>query len=555
MGTENISHRAIGADEKAFIGDGVEKFAQKTHGIALKNARHGLQLVYRKTDGYTLLGCRVRAKGALENYITLRVAANVPADVVPNAPGDFLLFDTPGLCPDRLEPIEAPQGIALRPGYTVSVFVAFELDGRLSAGEYETVFTLESADGEPLCKDTYGLSVLDAEADETDLKLTNWMHYDGICARHGAQPFSDKFYAVFESYLRLYTDAGFNMLYVPLFTPPLDTAVGHERRTVQLVRVKKTRGENAGGAKYRFDFSLLRKFIRFAAARGIKYFEFSHLFTQWGGEHCPKIIAEENGEKKKIFGWESDSLGEEYAAFLNAFLPRLAAFIKREHIEKISYFHLTDEPAKRHLPVYAKCRETVKKHLKSLPIFDALSDFEFYEKGLVDIPVPELDKSAPFFAAGVKETFVYYCTPFAKYPNRSMNMPLLRVRVLGALLYLYGAQGFLHWGFNFYNTQNSLAEIDPCADTSAGHCFFSGDQFIVYPHGGGAAGSLRAEAIAAGFYDYRALKTLERRAGRDRVLRLLNEAGVKSFTEYPRSAEKFEALMENVAREIAEDGR
>lgn len=181
METANISHRAIGADEKAFIGDSAEKFAAKNaRELALKNVRHALQLIYRKTDGYTLLGCRVRAKGALENYITLRVAANVPADVVPNAPGDFLLFDTPGLCPDRLEPIEVPQGIALRPDYTVSVFVTFELDGQAAAGEYETVFTLESADGEPLCKDTYVLTVLNAAADETDLKLTNWMHYDGI---------------------------------------------------------------------------------------------------------------------------------------------------------------------------------------------------------------------------------------------------------------------------------------------------------------------------------------------------------------------------------------
>ena len=48
------------------------------------------------------------------------------------------------------------------------------------------------------------------------------------------------------------------------------------------------------------------------------------------------------------------------------------------------------------------------------------------------------------------------------------------------------------------------------------------------------------------------MKTLERRAGRNHVLRLLNEAGVKSFTEYPYSAEKFDALMENVIREIAE---
>ena len=65
METANISHRAIGAHEKAFIGDGAEKCAQKTCGIAMKNVRHALQLAYRKTDGgYTLLGCRVRAEGA-----------------------------------------------------------------------------------------------------------------------------------------------------------------------------------------------------------------------------------------------------------------------------------------------------------------------------------------------------------------------------------------------------------------------------------------------------------------------------------------------------------
>lgn len=553
MENTNIAHRAIGAMKKAFITDGVEKFEKKTHGVTLKNLRHGLQLVYRKTDGITLLGCRVRVSGALEKYVTVRRAENVSADVVPDSPNDFLLFATPSLCPDKLVPSEEPLGIVLRANYTVSAYVVFELGEEVPAGEYETAFTLENAKGEPLCEDKYTLTVLAAAAEESNLKLTNWIHYDGICARHGVQPFSAEFYGTFESYLKRYTEAGFNMLYVPLFTPPLDTAVGLERRTVQLVRVKKTLAENsASGSEYRFDFSLLRKFIRFAAARGIKYFEFSHLFTQWGGEHCPKIVAEINGGTEKIFGWESDSRGGEYGAFLDAFLPKLTAFLKREHIENRSYFHLTDEPAKRHLPVYEKCRAAVKKHLKKLPIFDALSDYGFYEKGLVDIPVPELDKSEPFFGKGIRELYVYYCTPFAKYPNRSMNMPLLRVRVLGALLYLYDVQGFLHWGFNFYNTQNSLAEIDPCCDTSAGHCFYSGDQFIVYPHGCGAAGSLRAEATAAGFEDYRALKTLERHAGREYVVRLLRESGVQSFTEYPYSDEAFEAMMENVQRKIAE---
>ena len=42
------------------------------------------------------------------------------------------------------------------------------------------------------------------------------------------------------------------MLLTPVFTPPLDTAVGGERRTVQLVDVK------AEGNQYTFGFANLK---------------------------------------------------------------------------------------------------------------------------------------------------------------------------------------------------------------------------------------------------------------------------------------------------------
>ena len=31
----------------------------------------------------------------------------------------------------------------------------------------------------------------------------------------------------------------------------------------------------------------------------------------------------------------------------------------------------------------------------------------------------------------------------------------------GVLMYLHGIKGFLHWGFNFYNSQYSISHIDP----------------------------------------------------------------------------------------------
>lgn len=51
-----------------------------------------------------------------------------------------------------------------------------------------------------------------------------------------------------------------NTLYTPLFTPPLDTAVGKERKTVQLVEVSLDKEGN-----YTFDFARLQRFIKMLA--------------------------------------------------------------------------------------------------------------------------------------------------------------------------------------------------------------------------------------------------------------------------------------------------
>lgn len=60
-------------------------------------------------------------------------------------------------------------------------------------------------------------------------------------------------------------------------------------------------------------------------------------------------------------------------------------------------------------------------------------------------------------------------------------MPSARNRIMGVLMYLYRIEGFLHWGYNFYNSMFSIEHIDPFFDTHAGFAFPSGDPFLVYP--------------------------------------------------------------------------
>ena len=52
-----------------------------------------------------------------------------------------------------------------------------------------------------------------------------------------------------------------------------------------------------------------------ADRNGVKYFEISHLFTQWGAKHAPKIMGCFKGEYVKLFGWETKAESQGYRNF------------------------------------------------------------------------------------------------------------------------------------------------------------------------------------------------------------------------------------------------
>ena len=181
-------------------------------------------------------------------------------------------------------------------------------------------------------------------------------------------------------------------------------------------------------------------------------------------------------------------------------------------------------------------------------VIDALSSYDIYRQGIVEKPVVCCDQIQPFVDHGVNGLWTYYCEVQAlAVPNRFMAMPSARCRVMGALLYQYDLEGFLHWGFNFYNTQRSVRPIDPFRVTDAGEAFPSGDAFLVYPAPDGTAwGSLRGEAHREALQDLRLLRLCEARAGRQRTLALLEEAagvpGPLTFTRYPTDKAFFDRL-------------
>ena len=381
---------------------------------------------------------------------------------------------------------------------------------------------------------------------ELDTPLTQWFYCDCIANYHGCEVFSDRFWALVENYMLTAREHGQNMILTPVFTPPLDTAVGKERRTVQLVDVEYRLGE------WHFGFEKLLRWLDTAKRVGMKYIEVSHLFTQWGAEHAPKIEAVIDGVRVKKFGWETDSLGEEYLAFLDAFLPKLTEALvgawNPEHI----YFHISDEPGVAHLERYGKIYEFMAPRLSAFHKMDALSSYEFYQRGFVKTPVVATSHIESFLDKNVEELWCYYCCSQGKnkLSNRFIAMPSFRTRVIGMQMYANNIKGFLQWGYNFYNSRLSLWQINPYVTNDADGGFPAGDAFVVYPTDDGCTPSLRLKVFAAAIADLRAARLLESLTSRDYVADIIGSYGKMSFTEYPESAEVLLDMRERINKEI-----
>jgi hypothetical protein len=515
-------------------------------GSALLHETYSFQVAYKGNQ--LMKHIRVRISSDMNENITVRSAGLVPSEL-PTYPDhdDIILRSTPGLYPDPLYPIDEIEGITAFPGQWRSIWITVNVDEAAVPGIHDIKVVFEADNGDVLGEEIYELEIIPAKLPEQTLIHTQWFHTDCIATHYDVEVFSEEHWELIGQFVKTAVNHGINMILTPLFTPPLDTEVGGERPTVQLVEVEKS------GQHYRFNFEKLKRWIELCRNQGVKYFEFSHLFTQWGAKHAPKIMGNDHGEYKRLFGWETDAAGEEYRQFLGQFLPELVKFIRQHQLEHQSYFHVSDEPDLRDLESYQKASEIIQQYLNEFPIIDALSDYQFYEKGFVKNPIPANNYIEPFLEHGVENLWTYYCCgQYKKVSNRFFSMPSFRNRVHGMQLYKYNLAGFLHWGYNFWYSQFSKKPIDPFKNTDANYSFPSGDAFVVYPGENGPIESIRLEVLYEALQDVRALRLLEGYIGRDNVIELLEEKLEQeiTFSEYPLDAQWYVQKREQINREI-----
>jgi len=477
--------------------------------------------------------------GRLEADVRVNaVGLVVVGSATDGVPDDERVGEAPGWYPDPL--VELP--LRLEAERTRSVWVTIHVPRDAAAGRYRSSVVVTQA-GVERARVPFQLRVAAAQVpEERTLRVTNWFRLDD---RHARQFYGER---------------------VARFSEPWWTLVGNLARvmaeyrqsvvltpTLELVELLPGDGEPG----YGFD-NFDRWVETFRRAGVIGLIEGGHLLDRKGGYDEPLVVpvlAREAGEARTLQLPPEDP---RVVRFLDSFLPALFRHLEQKGWTRLYLQHVLDEPHGSEPVAYARMAALVRKHLPGVPTIDAIDAKDVPEalREASDIWVPQLgrfDEQTAMLAERQKsgrEVWYYTCLfPRGRYPNRLLDLPLVKTQLLHWLNFRYGLTGFLHWGWNFWGPEPTK-DTQPVINLNQ-TLLPAGDAYIVYPDRErlSVRPSIRLEAMRAGIEDYEMLAALGRR---DRaVADALAREAVTSFTEYVRDPVRFHRIEARLVDALA----
>lgn len=545
-----LQFRQISSLEKVRSTDALTH-AQISEKTVLKGERFSYQICMHSSENIFF---RVSVESDLADHIRIYNVqeACMDAPVTVNVPMEDYITHEPGQMPDILVPLQESGNIVTVSPKASCLWVKVDVPEDMAPGSYPVKirfrgFTYGQIPAQDL-ETVMNIQVADTAMPQQKLIYTRWFYADCIAVAHNVEIFSEAHWDLIEKYVAAASDLGINMILVPIHTPPLDTEVGTRRPCVQLVDIEKK------GDVYEFSFKKFRRFIAICKKHNIRYYEMAHMFSQWGAKCAPNIMVTENGKKDYMFGWHVAANSEEYTSFLKQYIKAVSDELVREGISENTYFHVSDEPYTDTLETYQTAYNIIRPLIGNSKTFDALSNYIFYEKGLVECPVTGVGHIHEFLEHDIPNQWAYYCCgPQEIFTNSLMAMPSCRTRILGFLLYKYNIKGFLHWGLNYYNACRSLYPINPYVTTSGDKAYPSGDPFIVYPGKDTVYPSIRGEVTFEAIQDMNVCFALEERIGREKVVEMIDRAAGRNlrFDDYPSSISFLEGLRAEMIATLA----
>jgi hypothetical protein len=186
--------------------------------------------------------------------------------------------------------------------------------------------------------------------------------------------------------------------------------------------------------------------------------------------------------------------------------------------------------------------------MPGIPIIEACMHSQL--ANTIDVWVPILDqyhRDNAFYrerqVAG-DEVWFYTCVgPQGNYANRFLELPLVQTRLLHWINYRYGATGYLHWGYNWWQNLNATSD-------AVIRGLPAGDAFIVYPAEEKVYSSIRLKAMHDGIADYELLKLLEQKS--PEKARELAGTLIRNFDSYNSNISTFRTTRLNLLKALSE---
>ncbi|HEX8984381.1 MAG TPA: glycoside hydrolase domain-containing protein [Bryobacteraceae bacterium] len=495
-----------------------------------RNGHTSLQVALRSNTDIRALHVFVTLDGALGTEV--RRVGYVPVrSNVPETPPGELARRAPARFPD---PLFEEDTFALPAKETTAVWITVYAPPRTKPGVYKGE-ALFKADGKRAGKVRFRIRVVSATVPARQtLKVSNWFYF--------SEPYMAQYFDVQGKPEKLWE----------LLANISRVAAGH-KQNVFLTPVLALTDARRKGDGIEYDFSRFDRFVDTVMKAGaMEVIEGGHLLERAGGYNGPLTIpgfALENGEVTRQAFRPDDPRGE---AHLNSFLPALYAHLKEKGWLERYIQHVLDEPHGNEPPAYARCAAVARRNLPGVRTMDAFDQESTGWMGdACDIKVLQLGKfdnamdTVQQHVARGGEAWYYTCLfPRGRYPNRFIDFPLLKTRLLHWLNYRYALTGYLHWGGDswgpnpFEVTELGLEVGAPTTDALP-----AGDAFITYPcrEKNTVLSSIRLEAMREGIEDYELLHALGSKHP-DRAMQLARKA-VADFTDYVRDVPSFRKVQ------------
>jgi len=271
-----------------------------------------------------------------------------------------------------------------------------------------------------------------------------------------------------------------------------------------------------------FDFRRFDRWVDIFTGAGINWIEGMHVAGRtgdWTSQIALHRWRPRDESGNKIDTSRKKMSDRQFAFYVEGLLKAVYGRLKARGLGNTFVQHVADEPIPANEASWKAIASQVKRWIPAVRRIDAIESEGL--RGYCDIQVPQIqeihNRSNRRYP---EELWSYVCLfPQTIYPNRFLDYPSVRHRMIWWLSYSLNLKGFLHWAYSAWRVWSGVpmdVPISPWTDLTGGSLYNvdtqplpAGDTHIVYPGRHSICSSIRWEVIRKGYEDHALLTMLD----------------------------------------------